>query len=129
MINHIVIQGRLGTDPEIKTTKTGKKVAHVNICCQRNEEQVDWVRIVCWEKNADTMEKFFRRGDEILVEGRLQCSSYDSYEGQKRNYTEIVVSKIHFTSGRKRTGELEGDLDGAEKPELEPLPDDGVLPF
>lgn len=126
MLNYIVMQGRLGSDPDKRETNSGKTVATVNIGCQRagTGTPTDWVRITCWDKTADLLTNYFHKGDEVLVEGRLQISSYEK-DGQKKSYPEISVSRINFTSGRKSRSE-EKD---AGPVKLEELNDDGTLPF
>lgn len=125
MLNYVVAQGRLGSDPEVRETTTGKRVATVNIGCQRigKDSQTDWLRLVCWEKTADMLCQYFHKGDEILVEGQIHTTSYEDKTGQKRTSTEISVSRIHFTSGRKARE------DAGTETRLEELVDDGKLPF
>ena len=128
MLNYCVVQGRLGADPELRETSTGKMVATVNVGCQRagKDSQTDWMKLVCWEKTADLLCRYFHKGDEILAEGRIQTQSYEDKSGQRRTSTEISVSKINFTSGRKKAQSGE---ESTEPVKFEELADDGVLPF
>lgn len=131
MLNAVVLQGRLGADPEKRETQSGKAVASVDLCCQRagKDSQPDWLRLVFWEKNAETLCRYFRRGDEILVEGRLQSRNYEDRNGQKRTAVEVVVSRLHFTSGRKREEEEGAQAEESRQPALVELEEDGDLPF
>lgn len=129
MLNYCVIQGRLGSDPEMRETNSGKQVASVSVGCQRagKDSQTDWVKLTCWEKTADLLCQYFHKGDEILAEGRLQTQSYeDKTTGQRRTSTEISVSRINFTHGKKSQGREE---EKAEPVKFEELEDDGTLPF
>lgn len=128
MLNFCVVQGRLGADPEKRETTTGKVVATVNIGCQRagKDSPTDWLRLVCWEKTADLLCQYFHKGDEIIAEGRIQTQSYEDKTGVRRTSTELSVSRINFTSGRKSSPK-ETETEAPAK--FEELTDDGTLPF
>lgn len=102
MLNKIVLQGRLGSDPELRTTPTGVEVATVNIAVDRDRKdadgnrQSDWVTIVAWRGTAKFLSTYFQKGRMILVEGRLQMRSYTDKDGNKRTAAEVVADNIYF---------------------------------
>ena len=150
MLNKVILQGRLGSDPELRTTPSGVEVATVNIAVDRDrkdasgERQTDWVTIVAWRNTAKFLSTYFQKGRMILVEGRLQMRSYTDRDGNKRTAAEVVADNIYFGDSR-RDGESGGGFSysapaynaapsyGAPAPAgdhfAELSEDDGELPF
>lgn len=121
MLNHVVLQGRLCADPEIRTTQGGSSVATFTLAVDRDykgkdgQRDADFLTCVAWKAIAEHIVRWFTKGQMALVEGQIQTRSYTDKEGKKRTSTEIVVSGIHFCGPKKQ--EAEEDLD------------DGTLPF
>ena len=107
MINNVTLQGKLGKDIGLKYTQSGKAVGTTSIAVDRDfknangEKETDWVNIVFWGKTAETVANYFRKGDEILVVGRIQTRSYEDNSGGRKYVTEVVADKFSFTTGRK----------------------------
>lgn len=107
MINNVTLQGKLGKDIDLKYTQSGKAVSTTSIAVDRDfknsngEKETDWVNIVFWGKTAETVANYFRKGDEILVVGRIQTRSYEDNSGGRKYVTEVVADKFSFTTGRK----------------------------
>ena len=110
MLNQIAIQGRLVRDPELRRTDSGKAVTSFSVACdrdfknsQRGEKEVDFLDCVAWGSTAETVERYFRKGQMAMVTGRLQIRQYTDKNGQKRRYAEILVSSVYFC-GSKESG-------------------------
>lgn len=107
MINNVTLQGKLGKDIDLKYTQSGKAVGTTSIAVDRDfknangEKETDWVNVVFWGKTAETVANYFRKGDEILVVGRIQTRSYEDNSGGRKYVTEVVADKFSFTTGRK----------------------------
>lgn len=107
MINNVTLQGKLGKDIDLKYTQSGKAVGTTSIAVDRDfknangEKETDWVNIVFWGKTAETVANYFRKGDEILVVGRIQTRSYEDNSGGRKYVTEVAADKFSFTTGRK----------------------------
>lgn len=107
MINNVTLQGKLGKDIDLKYTQSGKAVGTTSIAVDRDfknangEKETDWVNLVFWGKTAETVANYFRKGDEILVVGRIQTRSYEDNSGSRKYITEVVADKFSFTTGRK----------------------------
>lgn len=103
-INKVIIIGRLGTDPEIKTINTGNTVARLSVATSdswtdkegQRQERTEWHRVVAWGKLAEICGKHLHKGRQVYVEGRLQTRSWEDQQGQKKYTTEIVANTIHF---------------------------------
>lgn len=132
MLNAVVIQGRLGRDPERKTTNTGKSYATFSLACQRDAkggDEVDWFNVVAWEHSADFVCQWFHKGDMALVRGRLQTGRYTGRDGVEKKTTDIIADHVYFSSSRK-DAEAETEAAAPPRTRFEPLDeDDAQLPF
>ncbi|WP_064579418.1 single-stranded DNA-binding protein [Streptobacillus moniliformis] len=97
-MNTVSLIGRLTRDPEIQYTGTGKAYLRFSIAVQREEdrEKADFINCIAWEKRAETIAQYFTKGSRIVIEGRIQTSSYETKDGEKRISTDILISKFHF---------------------------------
>lgn len=94
MVNRVVLVGRLTKDPILRKTQTGKSVTSFTVAINRRttqNDQADFIRCVAWEKTADILSQYARKGSLISLEGRIQSGSYDDKDG-KRVYTQDVVA-------------------------------------
>ena len=110
MLNQIAIQGRLVRDPELRRTDSGKAVTSFSVACDRDfknsqtgDKEVDFLDCVAWGSTAETVERYFRKGQMAIVTGRLQIRQYTDKNGQKRRQAEILVNSIYFC-GSKESG-------------------------
>lgn len=110
MLNQIAIQGRIVRDPELRRTDSGKAVTSFSVACDRDfknsqtgEKEVDFLDCVAWGSTAETVERYFRKGQMAIVTGRLQIRQYTDKNGQKRRTAEILVNSIYFC-GNKESG-------------------------
>lgn len=129
-LNHIVIQGRLTKDPEIKTTNNGTTLANFTVACDRDyqsgtEKQTDFVECIAFKSTASFVERNFRKGQMILVSGRLQSRKWEDRNGNSRTSWEVIVNDVNFCGDKKSdTGNTKpvsvftdmDDEDGGELP-------------
>lgn len=127
MLNVIAIMGRLVADPVIRQTTTGKKVASLRIACDRGRKDAgaDFLDVVAWERSADFVSTYFKKGDMMIVDGRLTTRNYEDKNGAKRVAYEIVANNINFAGGKGK----EKQPDIAPQDEYSQISDDGDLPF
>jgi single-strand DNA-binding protein len=103
-VNKVILVGRLGTDPEVKTISGGNTVAKLSVATSENwtdkegqkQERTEWHRVVVWGKLAELCGRFLSKGRQVYLEGRLQTRSWEDQQGQKRYTTEIVANTIQF---------------------------------
>jgi len=96
-VNKVIILGRLGKDPEVRQTQTGKQVCNFSVATSSgsgDNERTEWHNCVAWEKAAEIASKYLAKGKEVHLEGRLQTRVWDDKEGNKKYSTEIVVERI-----------------------------------
>ena len=107
--NRVELRGRLGADPVLSTTETGRSRASIRLCTnyeytstEGKEVKVsEWHNIVVWGKSAENAAKYLTKGSEAEIEGRLQSRKYKDKEGVERYTTEIVANEINY--GRRPT--------------------------
>ncbi|CAM3240205.1 single-stranded DNA-binding protein [Streptobacillus felis] len=101
-MNYVSLLGRLTRDPEVQYTGTGKAYLRFSIAVQRenNREEVDFINCVAWEKRAETIGQYFKKGSRILVTGRISVSNYETKDGEKRTSTDVVVNSFEFIESR-----------------------------
>ena len=100
--NRVQLIGHLGSDPEIKTTDGGKKLAKLSIATTEvyknasgeKVEETQWHNLVAWGKTAEIIEKYVSKGKQIAVDGKITYRSYEDRNGDKRYITEILVSEL-----------------------------------
>jgi single-strand DNA-binding protein len=106
MSARISIHGNLGKDPELKETKSGKKMAKFSVAVNRRakvgdsyENVTDWFNITCWDKHAELVNNHFWKGKEIILHGTLQNNNYEK-DGQKVYQDAISVRDIEFCGSK-----------------------------
>ncbi len=111
-LNKVILIGRLGQDPIIKTTTTGKKVASFSIATddfgkdKDGNKKTSWHNISAWEKQAELIEQYVKKGDEICIEGSIGYEEYEK-DGVKKIATKITASGITFVGNKAKSGESE----------------------
>ena len=106
--NRVQLIGNLGTEPEIITLDSGKKLAKFSIATNETyknaagEKVTDtqWHNVVAWNKTAEIIEKYVQKGNEIVVEGKLTSRSYETKEGEKKYITEVVCNELLMLGGK-----------------------------
>ena len=97
-MNKVILHGRLARDVDFRTTASGNSVAQVNIAVNRwgKDQGADFISLVIWGQLAETFDRYFYKGREVLVEGRMQVRNYDDKNGNKRYVTEVIVESFNF---------------------------------
>lgn len=102
-LNKAIILGNLTRDPELKSLPSGMQVASFSLATNRNwkdkngdrQEETDYHNIIVFGKTAESCAKYLKKGQQALIEGRIQTRSWDSPEGKKYR-TEIVAENVQF---------------------------------
>lgn len=125
-INRIFLTGRLVADPDIKYTPTGKEVAQFRIAVNRNfklkdseqwQEDTFFVTIIAWNRLAEKVEKTFKKGNVVFVEGSLKIRDYE-VDGVKKWVTEIIARSLKMFTGTSREVEAEEPADENNEPNV-----------
>lgn len=108
-VNKVILLGNLGKDPEIKYTPSGTPVAKFSLATNERfkdksgewQERTEWHNIVAWQRLAEIVGEYVKKGSKLYIEGRLQTSSWeDKQSGEKKYRTEIIANDLVLLSGR-----------------------------
>ncbi len=107
-MNKVILMGRLTRDPEIRYTQTSNTVvASFSLAVNRRfakqgeERQADFINIVAWSKLGEFCSKYFKKGQQVGVVGRIQTRTWDDDQGQKHYVTEVVAEEAYFADSKK----------------------------
>lgn len=110
-MNKAILMGRLTKDPELRyTTTNNTAVCSFTIAVDRRfsrqgeERQADFIPIVAWNKLGEFCSKYFAKGRQIVVVGRIQTRTWDDNEGKRHYITEIVADEAYFADSKKGEG-------------------------
>jgi len=111
-LNKAMLIGRLGRDPETKTTPSGTQVTTFSIATSdrytdkqgQKQEKTEWHNIVAWSKLAEICSRYLSKGSEVYIEGSIQTRSWDDKDGKKQYRTEINASTVQFLGGKSDGG-------------------------
>jgi single-strand DNA-binding protein len=119
-VNKAILVGRLGSDPEVRSTQSGTSVANMSLATNRywkdqsgqRQEETEWHRVVVFGRLAETCGEYLSKGRQIYVEGRLQTNEWEDRDGVERRTTEIVANNVQFLSGGDQGGGGGGGFGG-----------------
>ena len=106
--NRVVLAGNLTRDPELRFTGNGIPVCDFGLAVNRvrsKSEEVDFFDITAWRELGETIANYKKKGDPILVEGRLQYRTWEAQDGSKRSKVDVVADNVQFLG---RAGDAEG---------------------
>ena len=103
-MNKVILIGRLGKDPEVRYTSTGKAVANFSLATNEGKDRTTWHNIVVWEKQAELAGEYLSKGRQVAIEGSIQNRKWEDKEGNPRQTTEIVAHRVEFL-GSKADGQ------------------------
>ena len=114
-LNKIMLIGRVGTDPEMRFTPSGKPVTNFRLAVNRRRrpqegeaEETDWFTVVCWERLAEIADQYVTKGTQIFVEGRLQIRRFTAKDGSQGTSVDVVAQDFQLLGSRADRGESGG---------------------
>jgi single-strand DNA-binding protein len=118
-VNKAILIGRLGKDPDMRYTPSGTAVANFSIATNSSykdsdgnwNDKTEWHNIVAFGRLAEFSGEYLKKGRQVYIDGRLQTSSWEDQNGQKRYKTEIVAGEMQLIGGR---GEGDSSSDSGE---------------
>lgn len=130
-LNRVMLIGRLGADPEQRYMPNGKAVVNIRVATSetwkdRNsgerQERTEWHSIVAFDKLAEIIAEYLRKGSQVFIEGKLQTRKWQDKEGKDRYTTEIIAQSMQMLGGRPQ-----GESKQKEAPPADDFGDD--IPF
>lgn len=141
-MNKVILIGRFVRDPEVRYTSNDKCCANFSIAVDRKYKQerqqdADFPRVIAWGKTAEFIEKYFRQGMKIVIEGRIQTGKYTNKEGQTVYTTDVVAESVEFAESKSASSNSNSSKPAESKPKIDEdgwmnIPedvDDEGLPF
>jgi single-strand DNA-binding protein len=137
-VNKVILVGNVGQDPEVKYTASGVPVAKVSIATNERftdkndqwQDRTEWHSVVAWQRLAEMVGEYVRKGSKLYIEGKLQTSSWEDKQSGERKYrTEIVARDIVLLGSRDNGQEGREEMSsGQSSPEPAPaLPNDEIF--
>lgn len=128
MLNSISLMGRITRDPELKYTPSEKPVTSFTLAVDRDGKDagVDFLDCVAWEANATLVDRFFKKGNLMIVRGRLRIKEWMGKDETKKRAPEIVVERVYFV---EKKSESNRPVDAGPSSFTEIDEGDGELPF
>lgn len=148
-LNKVMLIGNVGSDPEVRATSSGARVAKLSLATNRTfqdrtgqqQEKTEWHRLTFFGRLADIVEQYVKKGDRLYAEGRVEYSQTQDDQGNTRYWTDIVVNEMvmlgssggegggdYGESGGGRSGSIGGGTSSPSKGPSLAEPDDD-LPF
>ena len=115
MLNKAILMGRLVADPELRRTPNNNSVTSFTLAVNRSfvrqgeQPQTDFIDIVAWGKTAEFVSRYFVKGQQVAVAGRIQTRNWEDKQGNKRKSVEVVAEEVHFAEP-KRGSQPRNDL-------------------
>jgi len=141
-MNVVILSGNLVRDPEKSYASSGKAIARFTIAVNRayakkteGGQDADFLRITCFDKQAELVDKYLSKGSKVGVEGRIQTGSYQGKDGNTVYTTDVVANRVEFLDSRRDPGNVGFDAGDQimNRPDFEPAPppamsDEPVIP-
>ena len=112
-VNKAVILGNVGNDPELRFMSNGKAVANFTVATSeqwkdqqgQKQERTEWHRMVAYDKLAEIIGQYVKKGSKLYLEGKLQTREWTDQQGQKKYTTEIIVNEMQMLDGKSQGGQ------------------------
>ena len=123
-MNKVVLVGRLTAKPELRYTPQNTAYTRFTVAVNRSfanaegKRDADFINVVAWRKQAETIAKYFDKGNLIALDGRLQTGSYDDKDGNKRYTVDVALDNFEFVESKAKRE------DSANSSDSEPTPYD-----
>jgi single-strand DNA-binding protein len=124
-LNKVMIIGRLGRDPEMRYTPSGRPVTTFSVATTRNwstsngekRTETEWFNVVAWSNLAEICNQYLVKGQQVYIEGRLQTRHWEDDEGKHHSSVEIVANEM-IMLGNRQTLDNESEKDEVEEDEF-----------
>jgi single-strand DNA-binding protein len=113
-VNKVLLLGNVGKDPEIRSTAGGMTVASFSLATADRQkdaqgnwaDKTEWHNLVCFQRTAEVVRDYVKKGTQLFVEGKIQTRSWDDKtSGEKKYKTEILVNELTLLGGGAGRGE------------------------
>ncbi len=125
-LNKVMIIGRLGRDPEMRYTPSGRPVTTFSVATSRSwntadgerRTQTEWFNVVAWSSLAEICNQFLTKGQQVYIEGRLQTRQWEDDQGKRHSSVEIVANEMIILGSRRSDSSAEEENESIEEDEF-----------
>jgi len=120
-VNNVIVAGNLTRDPDLRYTANGTAVGAFVLAVNRKylvngeqKEEVSFVKVTVWGKQAENCGEYLQKGSAVLVEGRIKQDRWEDESGSKKEKTGVTANRVHFVGkpkGARQQGDNEGELE------------------
>ena len=134
-MNKFICNARLTKDVEVKVTQNNTKIANISVAVRRNYKNAegvyesDFFNCVAFGNQAEFLEKYFKKGQEILISGHLQNRSWETESGEKRYATDIVIETVDFIGSKQTSEQANEQISKQTGVQVNVIDDGDSLPF
>lgn len=133
-VNKVILVGRLGRDPELRYTQKGTAIATWSMATEHRYKgadgeyvaQTQWHNVKVFGKQGENCDRYLEKGRQVYVEGRIETREYETSDGVKKWWTEVIASTVRFLGSREDAARPPG---AAMPQEAQPVYDDASIPF
>lgn len=124
-MNKAILIGRLTRDPELRSTPAGRNVCQFSIAVNRTftnangDREADFINCVVWDKQAENLVKYQKKGNQIAVDGRIQTRNYEDKDGKRVYVTEILANNISFLDSKGSSAGNSNSFNNLPEPPIE----------
>jgi single-strand DNA-binding protein len=141
MINKAILVGNVGKDPEVRYTADGTAVANFSVATTDKwkdkktgemKSATEWHRIVCFNRTAEVVGDYVKKGMQVYIEGKIQYRSWEKEDNTKAYITEIKAPIVKFLGGKgggKSKEDYQSEAYNNDEPSKAPAPEDDDIPF
>ena len=106
-LNQVLFIGRLGKDPdELKVTSDGKPYIQFSLAVDQGKSDTLWLQVTAWDKTAEAVEKYARKGTAVFVQGKLQIQKYKDKQHVERTSVEVSASNVQILDKKPKEGDV-----------------------
>lgn len=121
-LNKVMIIGRLGKDPEMRYTPSGRPVTNFSVATSRSwttsdgdrRTETEWFNVVAWSSLAEICNEYLVKGQQVYIEGRLQTRHWEDDNGNHHSSVEIVTNEMIMLGKRRSSGEVSDEKENGE---------------
>lgn len=144
-VNKVILIGNLGRDPELRYAPSGTAICNISLATTsawkdkstgERKEETEWHRVVFYDKLAEVVAKYAKKGKPLYIEGRLKTRKWQDKDGKDVYTTEVIADNMQLLGGRDDSGDSAGAPAPAPAPRPAPapspkgnFPDDDDIPF
>ena len=121
-MNNVNLIGRTTKDPELRRTEGGKSLCYFDLAVKGNKTQDYFIPCIAWEKTAELITQYIKKGEQLGVSGRLTSRNYQANDGTNRTAYQVAVDNITFISAPKTTKANADPMDDFEEAKDDDLP-------